>query len=227
MRLLISAIFDCESPFDFIFDQRLNIADPNDMDLDLENNQAALIIWGGEDIATGLYGQVPARQTGATVELSKRDRIEVDLAKKAIELGIPIIGICRGAQMMCALSGGSLIQHVTNHANMSHNMITNDGVIIKTNSVHHQMMNPFKVDHELLAWVPERISTVYIGNANNHVADTDSPDFKEPEIVWFPKTKSLCIQGHPEFSSASAPFIHHCLRLTEKYVLGNSDKLVS
>lgn len=221
MRLLISALFDEDSPLDYIFDSRINTDDPDVLQANHKlGHEQALVIWGGEDIATGLYDQLPAtRYTDAKVEMSRRDAAEVALARQAMELGIPIIGVCRGAQLMCALSGGSLIQHVEGHAGRSHVAVTRDGTRIMTNSVHHQMMNPFKVDHELIAWVPEKISGVYIGNNGEEVKEAYSKDFREPEIVWFPKTKSLCIQGHPEYGNAPASFIREVYRNVNKYIL--------
>lgn len=218
MRLLISAIYDESSPFDFIVDRRINTDKLEDIALE-EGIDKALIIWGGEDIATGLYGQKPAlRYTDAGEDMSIRDRIEVSLANEAIKIGMPIIGICRGAQLMCAVSGGSLIQHVDHHAGYNHIVQTSRGERLMVNSVHHQMMNPFKVDHKLLAWTPERLSKVYIGNNGEHNKEADSPEFKETEMVWFPKTKALCIQGHPEYRSAGLAFIRECLRLAETYI---------
>jgi len=218
MKRLISAIFDEKSPFDYIFDERINSDDPAVLD---QPDVRALILWGGEDISPSLYGHGLCAMTDATTEPSRRDRIELTMAKRAVELGIPMIGICRGAQFLCALSGGTLIQHVTGHAGRSHEIITNKGESYITNSVHHQMMNPFEVDHELLAWCPTNLSKLYLGANDTHVAKAYRDDFKEPEIVWFPKTKALCIQGHPEYSNAPLKYIRHCLDLVNERILLN------
>ena len=220
MKILASAIFDQESPFDFLFQKRINLELGQDLQANLPVD--ALILWGGEDISPSIYNQKSSwLYTDAKEEMSIRDKIEVDLAKEAIKLGIPIIGICRGAQLMCALSGGSVIQHVTNHCKWGqHDMLTNAGQTLPTNSIHHQMMNPFKIPNfELLAWSKIKLSTKYIGAEGRDIVEAYHPDFKEPEIVWFPTTKSLCIQGHPEFSTAKFPFIKYCLELTQRLIL--------
>ena len=220
--VLASAIYKEESPIDSLFDVLYPVIEVDDL---LSCNPAALIIWGGEDISPSLYNQKPALlYTDAPAYLSKRDLIESTLAKQAIESNIPIIGICRGAQLMCALSGGSVIQHVTGHCKWTyHEMETNKGDIICTNSVHHQMMNPFKVDqYELLAWSKKKLSLNYIGNGGAHVKEAYSKNFKEPEVIWFPKTKALCIQGHPEFSTALPKFKEYILELITKYILVNA-----
>lgn len=216
MKRLISALYNESSPFQFIFDEQIATQDPSDLKT---TKASALIIWGGEDISPSIYGHELSSKTGAQKEPSIRDRLEMQFAKQAIELGIPIIGICRGAQLMCAVSGGTLIQHVTGHAIIGgHLVVTNDKKEFVTNSVHHQMLNPFKVDHELLAWCPTKLSRVYIGPNDTLVNEAYAKDFKEPEIVWFPKTKALCIQGHPEYGNAQLPFIRYCLKLVEERI---------
>lgn len=212
MKQLASAIFPEESPFDLIFDGVYAVKFPEE----IKDNTSALILWGGEDISPAIYGHKASKYTDAGERPSYRDRLEIELARAAIERNIPIIGICRGAQLMCALSGGTLIQHVTGHAGPSHDIETDEGKKLWTNSVHHQMMNPFKVDHKLIAWASPALSKIYI----EQFAEQSREDIeKEPEVVWFPQTKSLCIQGHPEFPSATMPFIKYCLDLTKQYIL--------
>ena len=219
--MLASAVFKEESPLDYIFTNSKIVVSRNDLIACLPD---ALVIWGGEDISPTIYNQRPAPQTDAAFNLSLRDQTEMELAQAAIDKNIPIIGICRGAQLMCALSGGTVIQHVNRHAGPNHSIQTKDGQVLVTNSVHHQMMHPGTVDHELLGWVPSKLSNVYIGDNGEHITELETNDnFAEPEIVWFPKTKALCIQGHPEFSSAQAPFIRHCLKLVRRYILNQTE----
>ena len=215
MNLLISALYDEASPIDEIFDKRIVATIPDELPI----NTTALVIWGGDDISPTIYGHDPAfKYTDARINLTQRDFLEVQLAQDAIKKGIPIIGICRGAQLMCALSGGTLIQHVTGHGLWKgHKIVTKDGLTVYSNSVHHQMMNPFKVDHEMIAWCPERLSMKYIGSANKEIDKNEIP--VEPEIVWFPQTHALCIQGHPEFSSATTSFIKLCQKLIKEYIV--------
>ncbi len=217
MKLLISGLFDQDSPLDVLFDRKMKLSTPNLMEnLAQGFDKVALVIWGGEDISPSIYGQKASRKTQAEDEPSTRDKFELALMKKAIALDIPIIGICRGAQLACAVAGGTLVQHVDNHG-MSHMMITSDDHELVTNSVHHQMMNPFKIEHELLAWSsPLRIATQYFGEDNKLISPEEMPF--EPEVVWFPKIKALGIQGHPEFGSAKPPFIRYCHEVIKRYI---------
>lgn len=173
-----------------------------------------LVLWGGQDISPTIYKERPSRMCGAGVELSRRDKYEVGLANAAIKKKIPIIGVCRGAQLACAMAGGSLIQHVNSHTFGNHNIVTSDGRTLVTSSVHHQMMYPWKVEHSLLAWTPKSLSTVFVNQDNENHADMMEGKHPEPEIVYFPRIHALAIQGHPEFMSEEGvgkDFINYCL----------------
>jgi gamma-glutamyl-gamma-aminobutyrate hydrolase PuuD len=70
----------------------------------------ALILIGGNDVDPGLYGADPHPETkGISAE---RDRWEIDLLALALDRDLPVLGICRGAQLFNIAFGGSLHQHV-------------------------------------------------------------------------------------------------------------------
>ena len=180
----------------------------------LTKTNSILILHGGEDISPSIYNHATSIRTRATDTPSARDRQEVALAMQAILMGIPIFGICRGAQLSCALAGGSLIQDVQGHAGGNHEVVTKDGEVFKTTSCHHQMMNPEGTDFELLAWTPKNISKRYIIQNEEEVSVT-----VEPEVVFFPKIKALAIQGHPEWMATSDSFVQYCLSLVKRKLL--------
>lgn len=207
-------------PFDQVF-SRGELTSPEEIKKGAEID--ALIIWGGEDISPSLYNDTPSDYTGASKLLSRRDQLEAAAFYEAVKRGIPVIGICRGAQLVCALSGGRLIQHVNNHG-VTHPMKTVDGRVLDTSSMHHQMMFPYdlpEASYELLAWAHPARSTKYLVSADNH-EERGMELREEPEVVWFPLSKSLAIQGHPEFhrSPEKDPFVQYCMELTRKYILG-------
>lgn len=215
-KILYSAVFDGRYPFQELFDTITTVTEADQM----VDEAAALVIWGGGDISPSLYGHDVSPHTGATADPSRRDLIEWELANKAVSMGMPVIGVCRGAQIMCALSGGHLIQDVTGHTN-SHNMhvLGGDRVMVSS-SLHHQMMFPWGVEHEIIAEAfPDR-SKHYLTRPKNSQKDIEIEALPcEPEIVWFPKTKALAIQGHPEFMGVDTPYVQYCFELVKKYVV--------
>jgi putative glutamine amidotransferase len=70
-----------------------------------------LILCGGPDIAPGRYGALPSADTGAADEL--RDAFEHRLLDAASARAVPVLGICRGMQMLNVWSGGTLDQHLS------------------------------------------------------------------------------------------------------------------
>ena len=67
-----------------------------------------LILSGGEDVQPGWYGEEVWNETVYVDSL--RDRSDSLLARAALAAGKPILAICRGAQLMNVLLGGSLYQ---------------------------------------------------------------------------------------------------------------------
>ncbi len=70
-----------------------------------------LLLPGGEDIDPAHYGEVRHPQLGPTDR--ERDRTELLLTRWALESGMPVLGICRGAQMLNVVCGGTLTQDLT------------------------------------------------------------------------------------------------------------------
>lgn len=168
-----------------------------------------LVLWGGEDIGTEIYNQMPNKYVN-DYKKSTRDKEEILLVQEAIELDIPILGICRGAQLLCCLTGGSLIQHIENHVTNTHDVHVENKGVFKTNSCHHQMMVP-SLDQEVLAYATE---TIGVTEANNIIKIE-----LVPEVVHFPKIRALGIQGHPEWPSMPKRFSDYCEQLISELIL--------
>ena len=171
-----------------------------------------LVVHGGSDIHPSLYGKGRSSHTWCGKEPSQRDKIEWNLMQQARELGIPIVGICRGAQMLCALAGGYLIQHVNNHGG-SHSIETIDGRNMLVNSIHHQMMQPRDTEHELIAWAAPSQSDIYFDEEET-VFDIE----KEPEFVYFNAIKGFAFQWHPEAMHHESPASRYILNFIEEKI---------
>jgi putative glutamine amidotransferase len=72
-----------------------------------------LVLAGGADIDPGAYAQRPHAETLGTVP--ERDAFEIALAREAIERDLPVLGICRGMQLINVALGGTLLQHLPEH----------------------------------------------------------------------------------------------------------------
>lgn len=197
-------------PFNILWPDVKPVYFPEDID-----EPGILVLWGGEDISPCYYGEKPNSFTDANDRPSSRDRLEGALIHRARDLDLFIIGICRGAQFMCCFNGGKLIQHVDKHAiGKRHKITINDGRVFDANSLHHQMMLLDDTEHELIAWSKE--STIYIGENDQPI---ESPPDREPEVVYFPQTKTIAIQGHPEFiHQPKDKYVQYCLEIVRKYV---------
>lgn len=179
---------------------------------------------GGEDVDPSLYNENKHPTTFSNLD---RDLYEKAKFHEAVDLKKDIIGICRGSQFLTVMNGGRLIQHANNHGIAGrHNIKFDDKEEHPITSTHHQMMYPYnldKKDYRLIAVSSPNRSDVYLDGNDNDIRKFVSDKynsicvicektvkfgqenkhncFKEPEIVYYYKTKSLAIQGHPEMMS--------------------------
>jgi putative glutamine amidotransferase len=73
-----------------------------------------LLLTGGDDIHPSRWD--PAEPVHPAAEPDPdRDALEIPLARRAWDLGLPILGICRGEQLLNVALGGSLIQDIPSH----------------------------------------------------------------------------------------------------------------
>lgn len=204
MILYSADIYETHDPFG-ISDKVVFVADPSQLKED-----GILIVWGGADIGTSLYGEFPNRMCSGHKPSSK-DLREIALIERAIELDMPIIGICRGAQLMCVLAGGKLMQHIEGHG-YSHKVTLHDegDAVIFCNSSHHQMMLP-PASAKILATAE---GTEALGERNTAVTLP-----RVNEVVYFPTLNGLGIQPHPEWDNCPQMFIDYCVRKIKEYLL--------
>jgi putative glutamine amidotransferase len=161
-----------------------------------------IILPGGADIDPSIYG----KKKHETVHWLSPERDAREIADfNAVRPDQVVLGICRGAQLLCALFGGILVQNCHRHIGCDHS-ITNGEKEFNISSIHHQMMYPFdmpKEDYEILYRSTRRLSDVYEGDG---VDPQKIIENGEPEIVLFHKEGkplSLAVQGHPEMMPGS------------------------
>lgn len=111
----------------------------------------AVIVTGGFDIDPGTYGAAPGPHTSGTD--TGRDAFDVALVHQAMARRLPLLGVCRGIQLVNVALGGTLQQHVEGHmvedrwSKPAHDVRIEPGSalhlilgvdVVRPNSLHHQ-----------------------------------------------------------------------------------------
>lgn len=158
-----------------------------------------VVFIGGVDVDPALYDQDRRPET-QTPDL-KRDSAEYEAFEKAKALGIPMFGICRGAQFLHVMNGGELWQDVNNHAGPDHWIVDlEDDVRVRVTSLHHQMIKDNgKID--ILAVTEDQVATRF-KDANMQVfldrLGANASTELEIEAGCYYDPPCFFVQGHPE-----------------------------
>lgn len=159
-----------------------------------------VVFTGGADVNPQLYAEEPLRETHCDLT---RDKEDIEAYKRFFD--IPKVGICRGGQFLNVMSGGEMWQHVNNHgaSHLMHNLLVIPGIEEKSmmvTSTHHQMM--IAGNQGFVIGIAKNHENGSKGLATEYRSfkKRDRPDF-DTEVVWYPETKSLCFQPHPEFGT--------------------------
>lgn len=205
-RTLYSAVYPSHDIFGMGCNVRI-VQSPDDL-----HENGFLVLHGGADISPSIYGQTPNNFCYASKEPSYRDAQEIALAQRARKMGMPIVGICRGAQLLCALDGGTLVQHIEDHTGGRH-PITDVRTNTKypSNSAHHQMLKLNKKHNNILLAIAEEPVIGY--EEDNRAKKFDHV----PEIVYFGQMNAIGIQGHPEWMPDSQ-FTKYCKSLINEFL---------
>ena len=170
----------------------------DDADIEsLSTRVDGLLLIGGADLDPACYGQAATGRTEATFAL--RDEFELGLVDAAFTRDLPVLGICRGLQILNVATGGTLHQHLADAGFAEHRPLpgslgepTFHGVAIEpesllatagpgpvtVNSHHHQGVD-------------------LVGNGGRVVARS-LPDGVVEAIEWPRMRYALGVQWHPE-----------------------------
>ncbi|MEV4661475.1 gamma-glutamyl-gamma-aminobutyrate hydrolase family protein [Micromonospora echinofusca] len=88
---------------------RALVLPPDDRDADVLRMLDGLLLAGGADVDPARYGQLPAPRTESR---PGRDAGELALLTAALDTDLPVLGVCRGMQLLAVAAGGSLHQHL-------------------------------------------------------------------------------------------------------------------
>jgi len=188
-----------------------------------------VLFTGGEDVNPELYGEIPLAKTHFS---RLRDDKEQAIYHAALERELPMVGICRGGQFLNVMNGGKMWQHVSGHTRAHNARIEippfnkgNKRRTITVTSTHHQMMIPTE-DAIVLLTACEALEKT--GPAITKIGKKqEDPD---TEAVFYPDTKCLCFQPHPEYASATpecVDFFEECLDNFIFPVIPNNRKIIT
>jgi putative glutamine amidotransferase len=155
----------------------------------------AVVFAGGADLDPALYGQpAHAETTGVRAE---RDAAEVPLMRAALDRDLPLLGICRGMQVMSVVAGGSLVQHLPDAVGHERHRPA-PGVY----GLHEVRLEPGSLAHRVLG---DRVSVPsyhHQGLASAGSLDvTGWADDETPEVVEDTARRfALGVLWHPEAS---------------------------
>ena len=156
-----------------------------------------VVLGGGTDISPKIYNHGTHLKTQLSNDT--RDQAEIALFNRAKQSRKPIVGICRGAQLLHALNGGYLFQHVDNHT--SFHLAIYNGETVRVSSTHHQMM------------ADPTVGVVLMHSNEATKKEFMPPDAKftrfgktgyDIEAMYYPKTNQLSFQPHPEMIGYTA-----------------------
>ncbi|MBM7855360.1 putative glutamine amidotransferase [Desulfohalotomaculum tongense] len=169
-----------------------------------------LLLPGGGDIDPLLFGEEP--QPGSGEICPRCDHFELEIAQKALEEGMPILGICRGAQVLNVAAGGTVCQDITSeikkplkHSQQAprwyptHTVTVTAGSLlekilgqksIKVNSFHHQMVGKLGQNIKISALAPDGvIEAIEHESSNKFVLGVQY----HPEVMWKNNSQAMAI----------------------------------
>ncbi|MEU5959983.1 gamma-glutamyl-gamma-aminobutyrate hydrolase family protein [Micromonospora parva] len=88
---------------------RAVVLPPDDVDADVVGVLDGLLLAGGADVGPGRYGQPTDPRTE---DRPDRDAGELTVLAAALAAGLPVLGVCRGMQLLAVAYGGALHQHL-------------------------------------------------------------------------------------------------------------------
>lgn len=160
----------------------------------LLNYCQGFIISGGDDINPSYYGERNEACHNIDEEIDELDFKIIDFADKSKK---PVLGICRGIQVINVYYGGTLFQDVLSHQNVTHQIkesLFNDEYVL-VNSFHHQAIKTLGKDLV--------IKSSYLD---------------VPEIIINEKKKIIGVQFHPEImnSNFSKKILEYFITMVKK-----------
>jgi putative glutamine amidotransferase len=171
---------------------------------DMVEQLDGLVLQGGTDITPSFYGAKPWRDAEATDPI--RDEYELDLLRGFITAGKPVLGICRGCQLINVYFGGTLIQDIPTQWPGAVKHVDLERYDSLTHEVHFV---PGSRLSDIYGYAPQRVTSIHhqciAEPGKGIVIEARSPVDRVPEAIRqtaYPFV--LGVQWHPEFQLGEA-----------------------
>ena len=173
-----------------------------------------ILLTGGQDVSPSLYGQPLSPLCGEVCE--ERDEMDRRLLISAIGADKPVLGICRGLQLMNAALGGTLYQDLpTEYGTTAEHCMKPP----YDRGVHSVRLMDDTLLHDLLG-----VDEISVNSYHHHAVKDPASCLKTMavsedgliEAMYLPGKRFIWgVQWHPEFSYEKDP---RCLRIAEAFV---------
>ena len=157
----------------------------------------AVVLTGGADVDPACYGEEPhASVYGVDREADDR---EMELARAAIQRGVPLLAICRGLQVLNVAFGGTLHQHILDHGRPGEPGGAHIHEIdVVDDSLLHDVMSTTRVTAS--CHHHQSVNKVGAGLRATASAGDGVVEGLEVDGAW-----ALAVQWHPEDTAATDP----------------------
>lgn len=172
----------------------------DNLDRTLEGLDGIVLAGSHEDVDPALYGGDRSKVWGVN---RARDDFEIELLRRAEARGLPVLAVCRGAQLLVVAHGGKLRA-------LEGDSAKRHGVGLKSLSAHRVRIDPSSRLFAVLGEGPHPASSTHfqaIADPGPRLRATAWAEDGVIEAVELPGPRFVVgVQWHPELESAQAPF---------------------